>query len=164
VTVAPQVYGVRETLKELKTVEPKLRAQVTREAKRAAEPLRADAQRRVPTTAPMSGWREEWTPANTRVTVRFGGRARGDKEVWPLLRLMHARKEGAMFDISGRKSDGETVQGKQFVANLRRTDGDASRSLWPAAEAMLAIVQRVVLKAIEDEMDSVSRNLVYRER
>jgi hypothetical protein len=162
--MAPQVYGVRDTIKELKFVEPKLRANITREAKRAAEPLRANAQSRVPTTAPMSGWQNMWTPANTRVTVRFGGRAKGDKEVWPLLRLMHAKKDGAMFDMSGRKSSGTPGRGEQFITNLNREGGDASRSLWPAAEAMLHIVQTVVLKAIEDEMDNVSRNLVERGR
>jgi len=77
---------------------------------------------------------------------------------------MHAKKDGAMFDMSGRKTDGTPGRGEQFITNLNREGGNASRSLWPAAEAMLHIVQRVVLKAIEDEMDNVSRNLVERGR
>jgi hypothetical protein len=159
--MATQVYGVRETLKELKAIEPKLRSSVTRAAKKAADPLRADAQSRVPTSPPLSGWRE-WSPSETRVAIRFGGRARGDKEVWPLLRMVHAKKSGAMFDMVGRANKPNSASGVAFIAGLNRI-GSASRSLWPAAEAGLPTVNRAVTKAISDEITRVNRTLAYRE-
>jgi hypothetical protein len=40
----------------------------------------------------------------------------------------------SVFDMAGKKGDGDTPQGEAMVAALKRRFGDPSRIMWPNAE------------------------------
>lgn len=159
-----EVYGVRETIAQLKALDTSLRKQAINDIKAAAEPLRADIAGRIPTTAPLSGWdhkgRTGWTKKNTKVTTNYGGRkGRGRRETWPLVRVTLKGSAASIYDMAGRGSDGNTAQGRALIDNL---GGNPSRAAWPAAEQKLPQVQSAVLEAIRKVSAQVNRNLVTR--
>lgn len=161
-----QVYGVRETLRDLGQIEPTLRKESVRSIRAAAEPLRAGVAAKIPTTPPLSGWahkgRTGYTRASTRVVTKYGGRSRRDRDTWPLVSITIKGTAGSMFDMAGRRSAGNTEQGMAFVAGLNAAGGTASRAAWPTAERMLPQIQASVLAAIKATSAQMNRNLVQR--
>lgn len=159
------VIGVRETLRELRKVEPEIYKQTIREIKQAAKPLQAEAQSRIPSDPPLSGMahkgRTGWSRRNARVGVNTGGRAkktsRGSE--WTLVKIRLNGAAGGIFDMGGRASAGSTPQGKNLIAVLTSRDGSASRAMWPAAEAKLPDVQEQVKDAIRKASAVMNRRL-----
>jgi hypothetical protein len=58
------VYGIKDAIKQLNSVEPGLRTQITRDYRRIAKPVIEDARRMVPTSVPLSGMNRNWTTAS----------------------------------------------------------------------------------------------------
>lgn len=158
-----QVYGVRETMRELNSLDAKLKAQAVRDIKAAAEPLRGAIAASIPGPPPLTGWahkgRTGWTKSGTRVVTVYGGRARREKEVWPLVSIVLKGAAASMWDMAGRASQGKTAQGRAFVGYL---PGRASRSAWPAAERMLPAMQQAVARAVAEVSQQMNRNLATR--
>ena len=166
VTLTPQVLGVRETLAALKDLEPELRRETVRDIRSAAEPMRLAAQQLVPVEAPLSGMargRLAWGPgARRKIRTTVGGRARRERDVWPLVNLIQGDAAGALFDIAGRGSAGSTPQGQALIRGLTQRHGAASRSMWRAAEGNIEPVQREVIAAIDRAAAKVNRKLEQR--
>lgn len=156
-----QVYGVRDTMRTLAAMDKTLRTQAIRDIKLAAEPLRVAIAGDIPTSPPLSGWahkgRTGWTKTGTKVATSYGGRARRERDVWPLVRIKLTGAAGSMFDMAGRASSG------QFSEAISRASGaQASRAVWPNAEAMTPAITRAVLGAVEKASKQISRELVER--
>ena len=61
VEIAPiKVVGLKDALKELNTIDKKLRRQVTRDFKEIMQPVLQDAYNRLPAEAPLSGMARSW--------------------------------------------------------------------------------------------------------
>lgn len=166
---ASQVVGVRDTLAKLKKVEPKLRRQVTSQMRRAAKPVQRGIQNQIPTQTPMSGWTSgrygfDGGAARKGVKIKAGGRASRKKSVWPLLSIEQRNAGGAVFDMAGRRSSGNTPSGRAFIRTLNARHGRASRSMWKGAEAKLPEVQKEVLRALATASKSINRELDVRGR
>lgn len=162
-----EIYGVRDTIKELKALDQGLRWQAINEIKAAAEPLRAAIESAVPQTAPLSGWnhkgRTGWgRRGGTKVVTKFGGRARRNRDTWPLVRIVLQGAAVSMYDMAGRGSAGDTEQGMAFIDGLDAVTGKPSRAAWPAAERRLPDVQAAVLEAVKKVQARVNANLVTR--
>ena len=56
-----QAVGLKEALKELNTMDKKLRRQVTKDFKQIMQPVIDDARPLIPNTAPLSGMARSWT-------------------------------------------------------------------------------------------------------
>ena len=56
-----EVVGLKEALKEINSVDKKLRRQITKDFKEIMKPVIAEAISRVPNDAPLSGMRYRWT-------------------------------------------------------------------------------------------------------
>jgi len=158
-----QLYGVRDTMRQLNSLDKQLKQQAVRDIKTAAEPLRATVAASIPGASPLTGWQHKgrtgWTRSGTRVVTVYGGRARREREVWPLVSIVLKGAAASMWDMAGRASQGKTAQGRAFVGYL---PGRASRSAWPAAERMLPQIQQAVARAVADVSQQMNRNLASR--
>jgi hypothetical protein len=147
-----QVRGVRETLRDLKDVEPVIYRETMKNIRKAAAPLAKATQQLVPTGPPLSGMgnpgRFQWTARGSKVAVRTGGSNRR-RTSWILVKTQMTGAPGALFDIAGRGSGGITPSGQALIANLNARYRNASRAMWPAAEQNLDLVQRNVIDAID---------------
>ena len=150
---AVKLEGGSETIRALRDLDPKLRRETRKNIRNAAKPLQSAAKALVPAETPMSGWtsgRYAFTgAAKAGVKTSISTRGRKSRTTWPLVTLKQTNAGGAVFDMAGRRSNGKTAQGRQFIANLRNRHGRASRSMWRAAEAELPNIRKNVEQAVE---------------
>jgi len=156
--MAPAIYGVRETLKELRELDKQAQLACVREMKKAARPLAAEIERYIPAGPPLRGFanrgRTGWDNAQHVVKVKYGGRKRRNRNEWPLLSL---RVEGAptvMFDMAGRRS------GNNLSSALSRDYGGASRAAWRPEDRLTTESTQAIEAALDDAMKKVNANLV----
>ena len=156
ITAGLQVEGVAEVLKALSKVDPELRKATVKRMKQAGEPMAREARSLFPQASPLSNW-GNWRGGydgkavhrGVRVAYR-GSKVRGsDSNTIPLLTLRQTNAAGAIYDMAGRTSNGNSPQGRAFIAQLRQ-DGVASRAMWPAAERTMPDVTAAVEDAIND--------------
>jgi hypothetical protein len=174
VNASIQIYGVKAALKELNTIDTKLRRQVTKDYKQIVSSVVADAKAAMPSQAPLSGMDRGWktksgfeiipkdgwsTPTaqkmlaakiNTKKVKEF----RGTKVNVGTFRIVWTGTANTIFDIAGRKSSGS------FVDRLNAKYGRASRVLWPAYEKNKTQVEQEMIALVEGVMKEVNRNLV----
>jgi len=121
----------------------------------------------VPNARPLSGW-QGWKGGYDVAAVRKGirvafrgSKVRGahDPDKIPLLTLRQKNAGGAIYDMAGRRSSGETEQGQQFIKMLNARGGPASRYMWPGAEKAMPVVVGQVEVAINDMMDVINTEL-----
>jgi hypothetical protein len=61
VDVTMEFSGLKEALKEINTIDKKLRRQITRDFKQIVQPVITDAKTMLPSGAPLSGMARSWT-------------------------------------------------------------------------------------------------------
>lgn len=153
---------MRETLAALKKLEPKLQRSARKQMRDAVGPLQSLARSKL-ADQPLSGWKYgryayDHSSASAGVKVRVGGAASARRSVWPLVTMTQTNAGGAVFDIAGRRSQGNSPQGRAFIAGLNRY-GQASRSMWAAAEEGIEDVRENVLKAIDEASRQVNADM-----
>lgn len=161
VSASLHVEGVAEVLRALGKVNPELKKATVKRMKQAADPMINDARSLFPATSPLSNW-GNWRGGYDGAQVRRGVRAafRGSKvrgseaNTVPLLSLRQTNAAGAIYDIAGRASNGNTPQGRAFITQLR-SEGVASRAMWPAAERNMP----EVVSAVEDAINDMSAQI-----
>jgi len=162
-----EVNGVADAIKVLNSVNPELKKQVVKNMKAAAQPVEESARRLVPAVRPLSGW-VGWKGGFDPKAVRRGikvafraGKVRGarDPNNIPLLTLRQKNAAGAIYDMAGRRSNGKTDAGRQFISVLNQRGGPASRTMWPGAEDAMPVVVRQVEAAIDDMMVVLNKEL-----
>lgn len=174
-----EVYGVRETLAEIREVDKKLFFEIRAYMKRAGDTLGNRIQGNIPLIAPNRGWRHNgrtaWKPATTKTVVSGRNARRGMDGATPLLSVkvngvgpviadMAGRgggrtrlKQTRVYEWQGRtRSHAVTTQGQAMMQALGKTP---SRYIWPVAEDALPMIQHYVLLGVEEYVNSVNRNL-----
>ena len=162
-----KVEGLPELFRELGKIDPELRKAAVKNVRRSGERIRNAARGSIPSEPPMSGWRRvrgrrgrwTWNPgtSRSRIRVKVGTTVQRNGDI-RLLRIVQSDAAGAIYDMAGRKSIGNTENGRQFVRNLNRR-GRPSRYMWPAAEANRDEVEQDLRQAIDDMADTVNRKL-----
>jgi hypothetical protein len=167
-----QVYGVKEALKEINKINPKLRRQYTKRYKEMVKPILDDAKSRFPETAPLSGWSRPYkklggwdgglvakgvvAKINTRKARNRNIATGATYETVGVFIVQQKTGWGSLFDMAGKKnSDGQMVQNL-----LGKGYGTASRAMWPAYEANASKVEDNVRGLVKDVMADVQRNVV----
>ena len=146
------IYGVRETLAELKQLDKAVFFEAVREIKKAARPMTSAIESHLPSDPPLSGMargRTAWTKKSRKVTVKYGGRKDRRKDEWPLLKLQLADAGGAIFDMAGKNNQ------TQFTAALSARGGGPSRAMWRAEGE----VKRETLEAVKDAVARASKKV-----
>ena len=162
--VAAEAQGLASAIKTLGKVDPELKKELVKSMKKAADPLVAEARSLVPEQKPLTnwyGWVDGYNAGKVRRGIKVSQRntaQRGSdgrrQETIRLLSLVSTSAAGAIYDMAGRKggngkgSEG-AERGRAMIAKLNQ-NGQASRTLWPAAERKLGEVQDAVREAIAD--------------
>ena len=149
------VYGVRETLAELKELDKALFFETVREIKKAAAPMVKELERALPSEPPLSGMargRLSWR--KMKVNVKYGGRKDRNKDEWPLLKLELKDGAGQLFDMAGK--GGSSPLADRLTARF----GGPSRAMWRNTDRLLAESSEAVKDAIARASEKVNRKLV----
>jgi len=163
---AYRVRGLDQALDTLKKIDPELYKAAQKRIKNDVKPMITEARKGVPQQTPLSRWKEAsgagersgsarlpaWTgkPQN-RINASVRRRKiRGTGGKRTLMKMQQNSPAGAVFDIAGRKNP----NGSQFNINLRAKYGNASRSMWPAAERHLPTVRKSIEHSVV-EMERV---------
>lgn len=163
VSAKVEVNGLADTLRTLRRVDPELRKTTIKRMKLAAKPMQAEAKKLFPNASPLSGWgnwRGGYDGRNVKrnVKVSFKGSKARNSNVIPLLTLRQTSAAGAIFDIAGRKSSGNSPSGRAMIARLDRF-APASRVMWPTAERHMPEVVQGVRSAIDDMSAIINQEL-----
>lgn len=155
------VYGVRETLKELRELDKKAQLACQREMKAAAKPLANRVASFIPTTPPLSGMnhlgRTGWHSADIwNVAIRYGGRKRKNKDEWNLISLRLETAQAVLFDMAGRKTT------NRLASALNKSYGSASRAAWRPEKELFNDTAKTIKEALEKVTKEMNQNLVYK--
>lgn len=159
-----RVRGVRETMLELREVNPKLYAKARRGMRKAVEPIVNDARGRVPSVP--TGKRKNGQPS-------WGKWEAGSNKTWDqaavekgigskislkkvnkkgqvnLLIVVQKSAAGAVFDYAGKTGTSTTgARGVAFNRALTSHNRKASRYMWPAANSKMSEIEAGVRETI----------------
>jgi hypothetical protein len=174
--VAAEAQGLASAIKTLGKVDKELKKELVASMKKAADPLVNEARSLVPAAAPLSNWgnwKGGWNTGKVTRGIKVSQRNTAQRgvggqreETIRLLALVSSSAAGAIYDMagraggSGRGSEG-AARGRAMIDKLD-TFGQASRTLWPAAERKLGDVQDAVRDAIADMEDTLQKELEAR--
>lgn len=174
-----EVYGVRETLAEIRQVDADLFFAIRAHMKRAGDTLGNRVITASPTLGPTSGFRNHkgrtaWKPGTFKTEVSGRNARRGSTGATPLLSVKFGGAAFNIADMAGkvgkvrkpvtdmyewrgtRRQHRVTTQGKAMINALGRTP---SRYIWAEADGALPMIQRSVLSGVEEYMAGVNRKL-----
>ena len=162
-----EVYGLKEAIKQLNSVEPGLRNQIAKDFRSVAKPVINDALALIPGTVPLSGMSRNWitksgfkmlpweagrkqkisAKINTKKVSEFRGQIRNVG----VFNIVYSGSTGTLFDMaaSGR-----------LGAALSARYGNRSRVMWKAMEKNNETVESEMRRIVETVMDKVDRNVV----
>lgn len=164
------VFGVKQAVKDLRSIDPEARKAFNREAKSIAAPIIAAAKSNYPTKY-LSGMARSWTkrgrqlfPYSQAAAMR-GLRFRIDTKKRNVSALLIEQRDTAasIVEFAGAgPGRGSTTGPKRtvFVNALTLYYGKSPRAVWPAADANESKVNAEMLALVERLMDDLNRNLV----
>ena len=175
-----EVYGVRETLAEIRKVDQDLFFAIRAHMKRTGDILGNRVIMSSPMTAPISGFRNHrgrtaWKPGTFKTEVSGRNARRGVGGSTPLLSVKFGGAAFNIADMAGKKNQVRkpvtdfydwrgtrrrhtvTTQGKAMTSAL---GSRPSRYVWSEAEGQLPMIQQSVLSGVQEYMDKVNRNIV----
>ena len=153
-----RVQGIKETIKELKDIDPELRKTFNRNVKEITRPIVSAAQAAYRAQQFPSGTARSWAP-------------RG-RQVFPLTNQAAVRGVTTKISTSRRQQAAITVvQGNpgaavfEFARNGRLgaafngKNGYPARVMWPAADANIDSVQTGMAKLVDEVSETITRRL-----
>jgi len=175
-----EVYGVRETLAEIRKVDQDWFFTIRAHMKRTGDILGNRVISNAPMLGPTKGFRNHrgrtaWKPGTFKTEVSGRNARRGATGSTPLLAVRFGGVAFNIADMAGksgltRKSETSsypwrgtrrkhkvTTQGQIMIAALR---DKPSRYIWSEAEGQLPMIQASVLAGVEEYMAGVNRNLI----
>jgi hypothetical protein len=174
-----EVYGIRETLAEIREVDKDLFFAIRAHMKRTGDLLGNRVIMSSPVTGPTSGFRNHrgrtaWKPGTFKTEVSGRNARKGATGSTPLLSVKFGGAALNIADMAGKKNivrkpvtefydwrgtrrqHSVTSQGK---AMIRALGGRPSRYIWAEAEGQLPMIQASVLAGVEEYMAGVNRKL-----
>ena len=172
-----EVYGIRETLAEIRDVDKNLYFAIRAHMKKAGDTLGNRVLGNTPILAPTRGFRHSgrtaWKPGTFKTEVSGRNARRGSTGSTPLLRVKFGGVGLNIADMAGRggaktrlartrsyswqgttRTHAVTTQGRAMIAAL---GGTPSRYIWSEAETALPMIQNNVLLGVEQYMSEVNR-------
>jgi len=174
-----EVYGVRETLAEIRKVDQDLFFAIRAHMKRTGDILGNRVISNAPMLGPTRGFRNHrgrtaWKPGTFKTEVSGRNAKKGATGSTPLLSVKFGGAAFNIADMAGKKNQvrkpvtefydwrgtrrrhAVTTQGKAMISAL---GGRPSRYIWSEAEGQLPFIQASVLSGVEEYMAGVNRNL-----
>lgn len=145
------VDGVRETMAELRRIDPELRKEFAADAKQIAQPIIGTAQSLYARPMP-SGFARAWAPKGRKLFPwNLAAAQRGvkvkvstSKKNSSTISVIQANPAAAMMEFAGTQNPSGLAQ--QLSAIYSK---DRGRIMWQAADSQLDAVQREMLQAVE---------------
>jgi hypothetical protein len=179
VSQSVEVYGVRETLAEIRKVDQDLFFAIRAHMKRTGDILGSRVITNSPILGPTRGFRNHrgrtaWKPGTFKTEVSGRNARKGVTGATPLLSVKFGGAAFNIADMAGkagitRKSETSsypwrgttrkhkvTTQGQIMTQAIK---GKPSRYVWSEAEGQLPFIQASVLSGVEEYMAGVNRNL-----
>lgn len=161
-----QVFGVKEALKELNSIDRNLRKDINARAKDIAKPA-VDGIKNAYPDKYLSGMARNWTQRGRpkfpydQAKARKGVQLKIDtsKKNVSVIRIQQMDAAAAIIDMAG-KQGGRNPQGGRFVDQMVAMFGQPSRVMWPGYEKNGTDVVLRMTKVVEDLMQQVNKNLV----
>ena len=161
--ISIEAYGFRETLRELRDIEPYLFREAVNNIKTDIQPVVEAVRAAIPSTSPLSGFEHEGRTAyknvkkvRSRVSTR---RPRGLQGT----NLISIRAEStaiSILDIVGRSNKPvRTPQGAALIAAMNRR-GKPSRYVWPAAMKQYPTIENSLRKTLDKISEKANKNLL----
>jgi hypothetical protein len=176
-----EVFGVRDALRELGQIDPKLRFKAIAKVKAASGEMLAAARENYPQDSDLQdqipGWSKKGRLGYSKaqvdrgVTVQVGGRSRGNS--YAVVTIIQKNAGGALFDIAGLR-DGDTgvgstdrlgrdrdaKQSEAFLRVLNASYGKAQRGMWRSITKIRDLSNGALMDALKDVAAEVNRKLV----
>jgi hypothetical protein len=160
-----EVLGGREAIRSLSKLPKELRNETRRNIRRAAAPIKAQAQANIPAAA-TSRWRNwqggrlSWDAGAARkgIGINVGGGRQTD-EMWRIVTIAQRNAAGAVFEVAGRRNkNGNSRRGAAFIAALNKK-APTSRALWRAVDSNKALIDSSVRDAVNAAIRTVNNEL-----
>ena len=161
-----KVFGLKEALKEINSVNPKLRREITTTYKQIMAATVKDMQNHIPYNAPMSGFSRAWNKNGVDLLPWDGSIARNMVKV--KIDTRRARNRNiqygavyetlAVFKISWVGTMNTIIDLAGKVLNERY--GKSMRFGWPAVERNRGQIDSEMAILVKRVMDEVNRNIV----
>jgi len=157
-----QVIGVKDVIKELRSLDPELRKQFNKDAKRIAEPVMNQAKASYPEKY-LSGMSRLWSQRGRQLFPYSRSDAQKgvvfkistNKRAVAILTIIQKNPAAAIVDMAGKKG-GQSPQGARFIANLF---GQPSRVMWPAYESTEGTVEREMLALVKEAAEKIENRI-----
>jgi hypothetical protein len=162
-----EVSGLKEALKTVNSLDKKIRRQLTKDFENAADPMLQAMRGAIPAAPPLSGFanksKTQWKKNETKnIKLKLDTRRARNRNLaqgaqYESLGVVKIRTMSPglqIFDMAGKRGS-KTTRGAAMVEGLNNRFGNASRIMWPAAEAKWQEVQtnlEPVIKKVESEM------------
>jgi hypothetical protein len=186
-----QVYGIDQTVAELRLLDENLVKDLRKDLRVAAEPIATSIKAYVPNQPPLRGMkhsgRTSWNPSGMKVSVRTSFTKRAVRNEASLVSIVVGGKKGTpgsaalqMADMAGRKNKvtrgrtreydykggtrthAKNGQGRAMIDYLSGRNGPASRFVWRAAMIQLPAVQAAFLVSLEKASKKVNARLLVK--
>lgn len=173
-----EVFGIRETLAEIRHVDQQLFFKIRAQMKRGGDTLGRRIEGRIPLLAPTRGFRNHtgrtaWRPATTKTTVSGRNARRGQTGSTPLLKVVVNGTAVSIADMAGRGGGRtkrrttrsyawrgtrrtHTING-QTEKMLQALGRSPSRYIYPEVEASMPFIQSTVLMGVEQYTNDLNR-------
>ena len=158
-----EVIGVKEVIKELRQLDPELRKQFNRDARKIAEPIINEAKGNYPAKY-LSGMARTWSQRGRQLFPYSQRDAqRGvvfkidtGRRATSVLTVIQKNPAAAIIDMAG-KAGGSNAQGARFIQQLF---GSPSRVMWPAAESKQDEVTNAMMELVKEAAKTVENRIV----
>jgi len=170
VEIKTEIHGIKASLKELNTIDKRLRRQITKDFKKIVEDVVSDAESNAPRTSPISGMNRKWvtksgfallpwrTYEGKQVVAGTSGKAvkefAGHKQNVAAFYVLYRGPQAALFDITGKSNPGSRL-GKSLAGEF----GSPSRVMWPAYQRHRVNVDENMQLLVNKIGEAVGRNL-----
>lgn len=156
-----EVVGIKDTLKDLRTLNPEMRKQFARDAKQIASPIILEAKSNYP-QLPLRGMKYRWAQKGRQLLPWDARRARSGVT----LKIDAGRRRDGVITIIQKDPAASIIE---FASNNNRLGrslstlawGAPARVMWPAADNHLKDVTREMVQAIDKVADDLNRKLIY---
>jgi len=173
-----EVFGIRETLAEIRNVDRDMFFKIRAQMKRGGDTLARRVEGKIPLLAPTRGFRNHtgrtaWKPASAKSVVSGRNPRAGQTSSTPLLQVVVSGVAANIADMAGRggpKTKRRTTRSYAWQGTRRthRINGQTekmmqalgkspSRYIYPEVEASRPFIQSTVLMGVEEYTNQLNR-------
>ena len=171
-----KVIGIKDALKNLNKINPKLRRQITKDYEKIVKPVTDAALQAVPELEPISGWASGWQFASGHTALQAGGwngvkaqkmiKAkistrrvkvfRGRLENMGTFRVVWTGMANTVYDIAGRRARGRIRERSRVGSHGKKVGTVGGPTMVAVMRGRYGGASRTIWPSYEKNKDEVS--------